>query len=382
MFDISSAPMMGAHHHAAAVQDESLSTRFANLVSAHPFLSMAAAVASGLMLSRMSGNEESMTVGWFGPIGKLVKHAVASNPLTLQARYAANMLNPRGGGGGGGAPAQYIPPAPAPDQYADQVAPDQGDGTSGTWHPASTYGMHYMSGFGRGLGRHRMHRMSGSGGHHHHHRHHRPKHWHMLTPPAQQAVSGCAKIIPANVTAGLFGVLSDDQAAPVFAQAINNNPSGPALLRALSDFVKAEKHRKRHGQPAPTAAAMGWSWSDLNPFKSKAGKLLVSTVPGGATAIQAHDIAAKALKNGTLSPEHLKKAGALAKAGRRGDKKALGKIAAIKHAAGKGNAHAEVALDRIKLAHSIQTGTRSPAGPAGGNAISRTFKAGLATINV
>jgi hypothetical protein len=87
-----------------------------------------------------------------------------------------------------------------------------------------------------------------------------------------------------------------------------------------------------------------------------AGKLLVSATPGGMSALAAKAIAEKALKNGTLKPAHLKKAGALTKAGRAGDPAALQKIGNIKARAGKGDPAAEKALDTIKIAQCVQTG--------------------------
>ena len=94
----------------------------------------------------------------------------------------------------------------------------------------------------------------------------------------------------------------------------------------------------------------------LNPFSKPAGELLVSAVPGGVAAKEAHDIAKKALANGTLKPAHLKKAGDLARAARSGHKGSIAKIAKLKGMAGKGNPHAEVAMDRLKLADTIQRG--------------------------
>lgn len=113
--------------------------------------------------------------------------------------------------------------------------------------------------------------------------------------------------------------------------------------------------------------------------RGPAGKLLVSTVPGGASAMQAHAIANKALKTGALKPAHLKAAGALAKRGRAGDDHALVKIAAIKQKAAKGDPHAAKALDTIKLAHCIQTGQKCA--PSSGGKVRRLHSAGLATIH-
>jgi hypothetical protein len=122
----------------------------------------------------------------------------------------------------------------------------------------------------------------------------------------------------------------------------------------------------------------GWGLSSL--FRSPATKLLVSNVPGGTSALAAHDIASKALKSGALKPEHLKKAGDLAKRGRAGDQTALVQIAAIKQKAGRGDRNAEVALDRIKLAHCIQTGQRCTP-TRGGGRFRATYGAGLETMH-
>jgi len=144
--------------------------------------------------------------------------------------------------------------------------------------------------------------------------------------------------------------------------------------------------RLRHGRRGPRgnwrmhgADASGWSLNPLNLFhKAKpAGKLLVSATPGGTTALQAHAIANKAIKSGALKPEHLKKAAALTKAGRKGDDKALVKIASIKAQAGRGDPHAQVALDRIKLAHCLQTGQVCK---GGGGTLSRNYSDGLAAL--
>ena len=94
-----------------------------------------------------------------------------------------------------------------------------------------------------------------------------------------------------------------------------------------------------------------------NPFSSTpAGELLVSAVPGGVAAKEAHRIATDALKDGTLKPGHLKKAGNLARAARSGHKGSIAKIAKLKALSGKGNPHAEVAMDRLRLADTLQRG--------------------------
>jgi hypothetical protein len=124
-------------------------------------------------------------------------------------------------------------------------------------------------------------------------------------------------------------------------------------------------HHHRHPGGFRGGALMGFGlpdWHPLNflerhnPFSHPAGELLVSAVPGGVAAKEAHSIASKALKAGTLKPEHLKKAGSLARAARSGHKGSIKKIAQIKQRAGRGDPHAEVALDRLRLADGIQRG--------------------------
>lgn len=135
-------------------------------------------------------------------------------------------------------------------------------------------------------------------------------------------------------------------------------------------------HHRHHHHHAMTGFGLP-SWLH-NPFAAPAGKLLISTVPGGATALQAKDIANKALKNGDLKPEHVKAAAALTKAARSGDHTALGKIAKIKKAAGGGDPHAETALDRLKLVDCIQSGRKSQPGKT--STIRHAYNSGLATI--
>lgn len=144
----------------------------------------------------------------------------------------------------------------------------------------------------------------------------------------------------------------------------------------------------RHRRPAAIAFIRRWNVAGINvpnPTKHPLGKLLVSATPGGVTAMAAHSIATKALKNGNLKPAHLKKAGQLAKAGRAGDPKALTKIAAIKARAAKGDPAAEKALDTVKIAQCLQTGKYCgpTAGRGGGlpGALRRLRHMGEATIH-
>lgn len=134
-----------------------------------------------------------------------------------------------------------------------------------------------------------------------------------------------------------------------------------AMVPPTNERARRHGHRRHHhhhhgGGHAGNPAMMGWGLSSLNPFGSPAGRLLVSAVPGGVAATQAHDIAKRALRDGSLKPEHLHKASDLVKRGKHGDQAALVKIATIKHHAGRGDPHAGVALDRLKLAHSIHSG--------------------------
>jgi hypothetical protein len=107
---------------------------------------------------------------------------------------------------------------------------------------------------------------------------------------------------------------------------------------------------------------MGFHFSDYLPSfmrPKSAGELLVSAAPGGVTALAAKNIANKALQDGTLNPDHVRKASATLKAARNGHAGSLRKIARLKQAAGRGDPHAEVALDRLKLVDSIHTGRKT-----------------------
>lgn len=162
----------------------------------------------------------------------------------------------------------------------------------------------------------------------------------------------------------------------------------PGFTERLAARIRARKGagappgwraRAAAATPAPSASA-GFSLSHLFHRAKPAGKLLVSATPGGTTALQAHSIATKALKSGALKPDHLKKAGALTKAGRKGDDKALVKIAGIKAKAAKGDPNAIVALDRLKLANCLQTGGHCRPGPSAGGRLSQSYSQGLAAL--
>lgn len=162
----------------------------------------------------------------------------------------------------------------------------------------------------------------------------------------------------------------------------------PPALRA-----RALEHIRRRGggrgwRGAPPPGVTGWGMPSFfrraggaasSATRNPAGKLLISAVPGGASALAARDIANKALKTGDLKPQHLKAAGELTRRGRAGDQGALMKIAQIKQKAGRGDRNAEVALDRIKLAHCIQSG--KACGPSrGGGTLRRHYAAGADTM--
>lgn len=133
----------------------------------------------------------------------------------------------------------------------------------------------------------------------------------------------------------------------------------PNMSDASGSFWGGMHPRHHHHRHAMSGFGLPSFLKKLNPFDHPAGKLLVSATPGGVTALEAHSIATKALKNGDLDPKHLKAAGALTKAARSGHKKSIAKIAKVKQLAGRGDPHAEVALDRLKLADSIQRGHTS-----------------------
>jgi hypothetical protein len=143
----------------------------------------------------------------------------------------------------------------------------------------------------------------------------------------------------------------------------------------------------RARRPAAQMFIRRWGIAGIkipDPTKHPMGKLLVSATPGGVSALAAKQIAAKALKNGNLKPGHLKKAGELTKAGRKGDPKALTKIAAIKAKAGRGDPAAEKALDTIKIAQCVQTGRYCGPTTRGGGlpgALRRLRRVGEATIH-
>jgi hypothetical protein len=176
---------------------------------------------------------------------------------------------------------------------------------------------------------------------------------------------------------------------PALSDPGSDGASDPNADSAGNFFTKGPRMHRHHLHHRHPAAMTGFempqwlrhpidSLEHLNPFSHPAGELLVSAVPGGVAAAEAHKIATKALKNGTLKPEHLKKAGSLASAARGGHKGSIKKIAQIKSAAGKGNPHAEVALDRLKLADSIQRGGTIQ--HSGMSSIKHTRNVGLAAI--
>lgn len=157
-----------------------------------------------------------------------------------------------------------------------------------------------------------------------------------------------------------------------------------AMCRKLLAPVQAGHLRRQ-------AATMGLSWDGLKKAagganrasKDRYGRLLISAMPYGATALQARDLANAALRSGDLQPAHLAAAGDLARRGRAGDDDALFKIAVIKNKAGRGDAAAEKAYDTIKVAQVVQTGGRARAGRGGGGGGpggGRYHRAGLANL--
>jgi hypothetical protein len=190
-----------------------------------------------------------------------------------------------------------------------------------------------------------------------------------------------------DATEGLMGALQSAGAASRISYLEGISPGFTARLAAQLRARRGQggappgwrARARAAATPAPSASA-GFSLSHLFHRAKPAGKLLVSATPGGTTALQAHAIATKALKSGALKPDHLKKAGALTKAGRKGDDKALVKIAGIKAAAAKGNPHAAVALDRLKLANCLQTGGHCKPGTPAGGALSQSYSQGLAAL--
>jgi hypothetical protein len=152
---------------------------------------------------------------------------------------------------------------------------------------------------------------------------------------------------------------------------------------ALENRCKAIAHNKaRHA-----AAVMGFPWSRIRDAASAAnraskdryGKLLISAIPYGATALEARDVANRALRTGDLHPKHLAAAGELAARGRAGDEGALTKIAYMKRKAGQGDSAAEKALDTVKLAQVIQTGGRVR-DPGAGSHGGRHYRSGIASL--
>jgi hypothetical protein len=148
-----------------------------------------------------------------------------------------------------------------------------------------------------------------------------------------------------------------------------------------SAWRQGQNHAHRHQHHKPRTHVMGFQMSDYLPsfMKSKpAAKLLVSAVPGGATAMEAHDIANKALADGSLNPTHVTMASKLLKLAHLGHKPSIAKIAKLKQSAGRGDPHAEVAVDRLKLVHSIQNGSTTPQTATG---LGQLRRIGLATLD-
>jgi hypothetical protein len=319
----------------------------ADLVRSHPYWSLAAALAAGMVLGQGAQMSGDVGLKW---------------PSFLRRRGGRKALTP---------PAPP-PPDPATQAAADAAAPADDDSaeTMGRQLWPNIKGMAYLSskpdtivGFGGGFpgfrrGRPFRGRVRSV-----------PRHFMRLSPWGRTAVLGSLARMPAECSAALYGALDDGLIAPAVVKTINRNPSGPALLRALSDW-----HRYEHAKTAGRVAMLGWSM----PWSSNTTKLLVSAVPYGSTAIAAHEVAAQAIKNGDLKPSWLQRAGRLVGYGKRGDRASLAKIAAVKAAAGRGSRVAEKALDTIKLAHAMSRGPSGGFHPRG--TLNNTYRQGLATL--
>ncbi len=146
-----------------------------------------------------------------------------------------------------------------------------------------------------------------------------------------------------------------------------------ANRRAKQYIAKEDMCRKLLASRTPPPMALGLGWGTVKnaagavnrASKDRFGRLLISAVPYGATALQARDLRLQIL-------------GQLARAG---DDEALTKIAIIRAKAGRGDAAAEKALDTIKVAQVIQTGGRTrPGGGYGGGGGGHYHRAGLANL--
>lgn len=162
---------------------------------------------------------------------------------------------------------------------------------------------------------------------------------------------------------------------------MNADASAGSFWRGVPAHRRHHMRRLIEAQRLPHV--MGWQFSDYLPsfLRSKpAGELLVSAVPGGATALEAKNIANKALGDGTLKPEHVSMASKLLKLAHLGHGPSVAKIAKLKQSAGRGDPHAEVALDRLKLVESIQGGRKT--GPGTTSSLRHLRNVGLATLHV
>lgn len=345
---VNADPMLGARFSPATVTD---------LVRSHPFWSLAAALAAGLVLGK--GAAMSGDVGWRWPSFRRRKGAPPAPPAPP-------------------------PPDPVTQAAADAAAPGPDDSSSaetmGRQQWPNIDGMAYLSSkpdtivgswatrfpgfvaphlrpafrFGRPF-RGRVRSV--------------PRHFMKLSRYGRTAVLGSLARMPAECSAALYGALDDNLIAPAVVKTINANPSGPALLKALSNW-----HRYEHARTKGRVAMLGWSM----PWSTSTTKLLVSAVPYGSTAIAAHDVAKQAIKSGDLKPSWLARAGRLVGLGKHGNPAALQKIAQVKAAAGRGSKAAEKALDTIKLAHAMTTPQQSGFHPLG--SLNNTYHRGLSTL--
>lgn len=145
-------------------------------------------------------------------------------------------------------------------------------------------------------------------------------------------------------------------------------PAPPAADEAEDDstegtFFGGRRFGRRRFFPR-RSAMMGFGLANLNPFHRAA----VTD-------------AAQAVKSGELTKQHLAQAGALAKAGRAGNDKALIKIAKVTQAARRGDPNAKKAHKALTLAQTLQTRGRYVRPSRGSHLpLSSTYQAGVATI--
>lgn len=180
-------------------------------------------------------------------------------------------------------------------------------------------------------------------------------------------------------TAGLDAFI-DELNLPPQVRGMLEDPPHPQMMSYASGMLRNRLRRIVRRLAARRPGAMtGFSF----PWSKTATKVAVSAVPGAAAAQNAHAIAKAGLKSGAIKPGQLKAAGKLTAAGRKGDTKALVKIAKIKAAAKRGDPNAKKALQTLQLSQCIQTGQNCGAGRQGSSmhaSLSRLRNLGLDTI--